>query len=79
MLIKAVSLFEEKEKKARGYDPTSFHRISAYYVLSELYAEKGNVDDSRGLLRKAVKAALDIEGEESGNTVYRSEDLMIYE
>jgi len=78
-LEKALLAYEEKDLAALVYDPASFHRISTYYLLSELYAEKGDVKTSRELLRKATKAALGIDGEEGRKTVYRSEDLMIYE
>lgn len=79
MLMRAVSLYEAKDKEAYAYDPDSFHRISAHYVLSEIYADKGDLKESLVHLRKAVKATIGIEGEESRKTVYRSEDLMIYE
>lgn len=78
-LEQALWAYEEKDMAALVYDPVSFHRISVYYVLSELYAEKGDVKTSRELLRKATRAALGIDGEEGRKPVYRSEDLMIYE
>lgn len=78
-LEKALSIYEEKDMTALVYNPASFHMVSVYYILSELYAEKGDLKTSRELLRKATKAALGINGEEGGKPVYRSEDLMIYE
>ncbi|GBE03581.1 MAG TPA: redoxin domain-containing protein [Nitrospirae bacterium] len=75
----ALSIYEEKNMAALVYDPASFHMISVYYVLSELYAEKGDFMTSRELLLKATRAALGIDGEEGRKPVYRSEDLMIYE
>jgi tetratricopeptide (TPR) repeat protein len=77
-LRKAISIYEEKNMATPVYDPASFHRISAYYILSELYADKGDVKASREFLRKATRVALGIEGE-AQRPLYRSEDLMIYE
>ena len=77
-LKRAISIYEVKNAAVMVYDPASFHRISAYYILSELYADKGDVKTSSEFLRKATRAALGIEGEVQG-PLYRSEDLMIYE
>ena len=77
-LRRALALYEEKNVAALIYDPVYFHRISAYYELSELYAEKGDLKASRELLRKAARTALSIEGGAESPS-YRSEDLMIYE
>jgi Flp pilus assembly protein TadD/peroxiredoxin len=77
-LRRALSIYEEKNAADMIHDPASFHRISAYYELSELYAERGDLKASRELLRKAARAALSIDvGAERPS--YRSEDLMIYE
>ena len=78
-LEKAISFYKETNESSLGYDPASFHRISAYYVLSELFAAKGDIKASRDFLRKATRAALGIDGEEGEKPFYRSEDLMIYE
>lgn len=78
-LRRAVSIYEEINMGTLVYDPASYHRISAYYALSELYADKGDVKTSREFLRKATRAALGIEGDKDNKPVYRSEDLMIYE
>jgi len=78
-LRRAVSIYEEKNMAALVYDPASFHRISAYYALSELYADQGDTKTAQELLRKATMAALGIEEDKDKKTVYRSEDLMIYE
>jgi len=78
-LRRAISIYEEKNAAIMVYDRASFHRISAYYILSELYADKGDVKTSREFLRKATRAALGIEGDKDRKHVYRSEDLMIYE
>ena len=76
---KALLIYEEKDMDALVYDSALFNMVSVYYVLSELYAEKGDVKTSRKLLRQATRAALGINGEEGKKPVYRSEDLMIYE
>ncbi len=77
-LRRALAIYEEENVAALIYDPVYFHRISAYYELSELYAEKGDLKTSRELLRKATRAALGVEGE-AERPIYISEDLMIYE
>ena len=77
-LKRTISIYEDQKVPAQVYDAASFHRISAYYALSELYTEKGDVKSARELLRKAARAALGIEGADE-RPLYRSEDLMIYE
>ncbi len=77
-LRRAILIYEEEIMDTMVYAPASFHRISAYYILSELYADKGDVKTSREFLRKATRVALGIEGE-AQRPLHRSEDLMIYE
>jgi len=75
----ALSLFEKDGAPAMVYDPSVFHRISACYALSELYAESGDINNALALLQKAARAALGIEPGTGRGPVKKTENLMIYE
>lgn len=76
---KALTLFGDKKTPPLIYDSPSYYRISALYLLSELYADNGDDKKTIELLFEAAKISLGLEGQAGQDHLHRSSDLMIHE